>query len=179
MGATSQTTGTRLPRVAAFTALAIAAIALIVVLTSATDRRHQLTILSPTATWMRPGLDVRIAGQVVGQVTAARPTRSGTAEVTIEIDNQAWPLPQGTTATFRWPGTIAFTNRYVQLTVPKPNGHWLSDGGVIAGADVDPSVELDQVFDTFDPTTRGNLKRLLDEGGSALKAARPGLTGSL
>jgi phospholipid/cholesterol/gamma-HCH transport system substrate-binding protein len=127
-----------------------------------------------------PGLQVRDAGADVGHVVSAQPTRRGTARVVVEIDDPAiWPLPAGTQAQYRWAGTIAFTNRYVQLTAPKSDGRWLHDGSVIGGRDVTQSVEFDQLFDVFDGTTRARLKTLIDEGGPALADARPGLIGAL
>src|SRR5207253_487655 len=84
----------------------IAVVVVVIAINAASEGSggHQLTILAPTADWMRPGLQVRIAGQVVGHVNSATPTRTGSARVSIEIGDQAWPLPIGTTASFRWPG---------------------------------------------------------------------------
>jgi ABC-type transporter Mla subunit MlaD len=140
---------------------------------------HELIIAAPTADWMRAGLDVRIAGQIVGTVTSAAPTPTGTARVTIALENRAWPLPAGTTASFRSPGTIAATNQYVELTAPRPNGHWLPNRAVISGQDVEPTVQLDQLFDTFTASTRASTKTLLDDAGAALPLARTGLAASL
>jgi ABC-type transporter Mla subunit MlaD len=129
---------------------------------------------------MIPGLEVRTAGHVIGHVTGAEPTRTGTARVQLQIDDPAvWPLPAGTHARFRWAGTIAFTNRYVELDLPHPSGRWISNGGAISGQDVVPSVEVDQVTDLFNSSSRRDLRSLLDQAGPALAAAKPGLEGTL
>jgi ABC-type transporter Mla subunit MlaD len=129
---------------------------------------------------MIPGLQVRAAGRVVGTVTSAEPTKTGAARVGLHItDSRLWPLPTGTIAQFRWAGTIAFTNRYVELVVPRPNGGWIRDGGVISGQDVVSSVELDQLTNLFDTRGRRDLKTLLDSGGPALANAQRGLTDTL
>lgn len=173
-------TTSRVPRTAASLALMVGLVVLVVAFAgNPGPAGHQLTIAAPTATWMRPGLQVRVAGQVVGHVDSATPTRSGAARVRIDIVGRPWPLPAGTTASFRWPGTIAFTNRYVQLNIPKPDGKWIADDGVISGSDVNPSVELDQVTSTFGTSTRANLKSLIDEGGPTFQNAKAGLAGSV
>jgi ABC-type transporter Mla subunit MlaD len=160
--------------------LLAAVAALTVVLTSGGGSDRELVIESPTATWMMPGLQVRDAGAVVGHVVSAQPTRLGTARVVVEIDDPAiWPLPVGTHAQYRWAGTIAFTNRYVQLIAPKPDGRRLRSGSVLTGRDVTQSVEFDQLFGIFDAGTRAQLKTMLDEGGPALADASPGLAGTL
>ena len=163
-------------------ALAIVIVAVLVVaLTGGGANDRELTILSPTATWMMPGLQVRVAGDVVGHVVSAQPTRTGTARVVAAIDDtKIWPLPVGTTAAYRWAGTIAFTNRYVELKLPPhTGGPTLPDGAVIPARDVTQSVEFDQVFGVFGPQTRTRFKQFLDQGGPAFQRAEPGLEGSL
>jgi ABC-type transporter Mla subunit MlaD len=117
---------------------------------------------------------------VLTHVVSAQPTRRGTARVVVEIDDRRiWPLHTGTQAQFRWAGTIAFTNRYVQLTLPRSGGRPLGDGAVISGRDVTQTVEFDQLFDVFNGPTRAKLKATLDVGGPALQDARSGLAASL
>jgi virulence factor Mce-like protein len=161
-------------------ALVVAVVALVVVLSSGGGTGHRVTVLAPSATWMMPGLEVRVAGRVVGSVTAAAPTKAGTARLELSIDDsRAWPLPAGTKAQIRWAGTIGFTNRYVELDPGKPSRSWVPDGGVISGRDVVPSVELDQLTGLFNAGTRAELKTMLDNAGPALAAAQAGLSGSL
>jgi virulence factor Mce-like protein len=140
---------------------------------------HRLAVVAPEARFMRAGLEVRAAGKVVGSVDQAVATRAGTARVLLRINDGAWPLPAGTTATFRWAGTIAFTNRYVELTLPPSDAAPLRDGATIAGADVTPTVEVDQIAALFNRATRRALRRTLQTGGAAFQAARPELPRAL
>ena len=140
---------------------------------------HRLTILASEARYMRPGLEVRTSGKKIGAVDVAEATRAGTARVEVLIEDDAWPLPEGTTALFRWAGTIAFTNRYVELTPPAKPGPPLRDGGTLAGGDVTPTVELDEIAKLFDARTRRDVRALLANGAPAFEAARPALPGAL
>jgi virulence factor Mce-like protein len=161
-------------------ALVVATVVVVILIASSGGDGHRVTVLAPSATWIIPGLEVRVAGRPVGSITSADPTRAGTARVGLRIDdNRVWPLPIGTTAQFRWAGTIAFTNRYVELDPAKPSGSWIPDGGVISGKDVVAQVELDQLTNLFTTGTRRDLKSMLDNAGPALAGAQPGLTGTL
>jgi ABC-type transporter Mla subunit MlaD len=164
----------------ALTLTAVVAAVVLVIAVAGGGGGHRVTVVAESATWMIPGLEVRAAGRVVGSVTSAEPTRIGSARVQLQIDDPSvWPLPVGTTAQFRWAGTIAFTNRYVELDLAKPGGRSLPDGGVISGQDVVPPVELDQLTNIFDAGTRHNLKALLDNGGPTLARAQSGLAATL
>lgn len=172
----------RLPnrsRLLALAALSAGLIAVIALVQKAGGDGHRVVVAAREARYMRPGLEVRIAGNRVGAVESAKATRQGTARVELHIDDDAWPLPAGTTAAFRWAGTIAFTNRYVELTLPRSDGAMLPDGGTITGADVTPTVELDQIARVFDDATRQDLRRLLSNGSRALQNARPDLPRAL
>lgn len=167
-------------RVGVATALTVAAVLVVVVLAGGGDRGHRLTVLAPEARFIRADLEVRMSGAKVGRVVRAEATRRGTARVELEIDDErAWPLPRGTTATFRWAGTIAFTNRYVELQPPAPGGPTLPEGAVLRGSDVIPSVEVDQIAALFDAPGRADLEHLLRNTGASLHAARPELPGAL
>jgi len=156
-------------RVAAVAALLLGLAALAVVIGGSPDR-HRLVVVSDQARFMRPGLEVRIAGRPVGEVDAATPTKQGTARVTIGIDDDAWPLPTGTRAIYRWAGTISFTNRYVEL-VPSRRGAPLGEGATIDGQDVTGTVEVDEVARLFDGDGRRALRDTILRSGIALKQA--------
>lgn len=156
--------------------LAAVAIALVVVATGSGDGK-QLRVLAPEARFVSPGSRVHLAGRQIGTVTDAEPTRDGKAVLTLSItDDDVWPLPTGTSATFRWASTIAFTNRRVDLILPRrAAGGTLAENGVIPADDVSPGVEVDEVLATFDGETRQDLRRLIDTTGPAVSRASDNL----
>jgi ABC-type transporter Mla subunit MlaD len=144
------------------------------------EKRHDLVIASDQARFIFPGLEVRLAGRPIGTVESAKPTRQGTARVRIGIDDSAWPLPVGTRAAYRWAGTIAFTNRYVELSPPlRTTLGTLADGATISGADFTDGVEVDDVARLFDGKGRAALRATLDKAGPALANGAPELRRAL
>lgn len=141
--------------------------------------RHHVTIVVPAAAHFFAGLDVRAAGQKVGEVTATTVTRDRRARLTLRIDNEAvWPLPRGTSAQIRWGGTIKFIARYVELRPARDRGQGaLPEGGRVAAAPVPQ--EFDQVFATFDKRTRADLRRMLASAGGAIGDAEDELGNAL
>lgn len=159
-------------RLAALTALAVAFVLAVALVVDGGGGGHELTVIAQEARFMRSGLEVRAAGQKVGTVETAEPTRQGLARLHLRIDDKLWPLPEGTQVTFRWAGTIALTNRYVELLLPSERGRSLSEGATIAGRDVISSVEIDQIAAIFDTRGRVDLRRALKNGAAAFHEAR-------
>ena len=56
----------------------------------------------------------------------------------------------------------------MQLSAGNPNGRKLADGGSLPRGQVAPTVQLDQVLDTFDPKTRRAFQTWMQQGGIAL-----------
>jgi len=165
-------------------AIATATVAVLLsVLTSGLVSGHTVTLTTSSADYLTAGSEVREAGVQVGTVQSAQPTRRGMARLVLNIDAAGWPLPVNTKAQFRWASTIAFANRYVELDLPSQTGGveepTIHDGGTIPSRNVTPSVELDQLFGTFDNSTRKSLGQLFQEGGPALLQAAPGLRATL
>src|SRR2546421_493183 len=96
--------------------------------------------------------DVRIAGVTVGKVVQKQinPHGSGTL-ATLQLDNQYSPIHKDAHAILRTKTLLGET--YVQLTPGSPHSPPIPDGGALATSRVLPAVQLDQVFNTFDPTT--------------------------
>lgn len=164
----------RVVRVAGVGALLAVLLAVAVVALSSGGEGHRLTANVPEARYLIPGSQVRAAGQVVGEVSEAEPTRDGRARLELLIDDErVWPIPRGTKFRLRWNGTITYTGRYVAIE-PPPKADvdgTLPEDGVIPSADVITRVEVDDVFNTLGRDSRRDLKGLLDEGGAAFSAA--------
>ncbi|MDQ6775502.1 MAG: MlaD family protein [Actinomycetota bacterium] len=97
--------------------------------------------------------DVRIAGVSVGRVVSVALDPQGNRTLaTIQLDNQFAPLHADASAILREKTIIGET--YVQIN-PGPNtARAMRDGGMLSRANVIPAVQLDQIFNAFDPTTR-------------------------
>jgi len=157
----------------------LATAVLIAVIATGGEHRHELVVASKQARFMVPGLEVRIAGQPVGAVESAEPTRQGTAIVKLSIDDTAWPLPTGTRAFYRWAGTIGFTNRYVELVALRRGTGTLAEGATITGRDVTEAVEVDDVARLFDDAGRVALRATIDRSGVVLQRAASELPAAL
>ncbi len=117
---------------------------------------------------LAPQEDVRIAGVSVGSVVNTRLANDGNHTIaTLQIDRQYAPLPVDTKAILRTKTILGET--YVQLTPGVRNGHYLNDGATIPEGQVVPAVQLDQIFNTFDPKTRAAFETWQRQLATAIK----------
>jgi phospholipid/cholesterol/gamma-HCH transport system substrate-binding protein len=106
------------------------------------------------------GNQVRIAGVPVGSVTGLKLAPNGEADVTLKIDGDHSPLQQGTRAIIRQASLSGIANRYVDLQMPQgQTGGNVPDGALIPTDRTEASVDIDQLFRTFDAPTRKSLQR--------------------
>jgi ABC-type transporter Mla subunit MlaD len=115
---------------------------------------------------LTPGQQVRIAGRPVGELGKIKLVQ-GQAVVEIKItDDDAWPLPKGTTARSRWGSTTAYLTRYVELYPgPKDAGN-LEDGAILTSR---TAFELDESYRIFKQDTDRQTSRLLSSLGDGLE----------
>jgi phospholipid/cholesterol/gamma-HCH transport system substrate-binding protein len=104
------------------------------------------------------GNPVQIGGTAVGSVKGIKITDDGRAEITLKLDSQHAPLPEGTRATIRQFSLSGIANRYVDLQFPEGVHGRIPDGGRIGIDKTTTSVDLDELFNTFDPRTRKALQ---------------------
>lgn len=116
---------------------------------------------------------VQISGNKVGSVENIELTPDGQAEVTFSVSEDYAPLSEGTTATVRQYSLSGIANRYIDLTMPagpdSENGE-IEDGGTIGTESTEESVDLDQVFNMFDPGTRRAVKDFFEQSAKQLGA---------
>jgi phospholipid/cholesterol/gamma-HCH transport system substrate-binding protein len=97
--------------------------------------------------------DVDIAGVPVGKVVSVGlDHRTGLTRAVLQIDPAYAPRPADTRATLRQKTLLGET--YVELSFGSAHGPMLRDGAQLPRAHVQPTVQLDQILDTFDPETR-------------------------
>jgi phospholipid/cholesterol/gamma-HCH transport system substrate-binding protein len=119
------------------------------------------------ATELASNADVEIAGVTVGHVTSVGlDHRTGLTRAVIQIDHQYVPRPADTRAILRQKTLLGET--YVQLSPGNPAGPKLRDGATLPQGQVAPTVQLDQILDSFNPKTRAAFETWMQQGGAAL-----------
>jgi phospholipid/cholesterol/gamma-HCH transport system substrate-binding protein len=110
---------------------------------------------------------VQISGVNVGHVVSVGlDRRTGLSRAVIQIDRQYAPRPADTRAILRQKTLLGET--FVQLSAGSSSSPKLPDGGTLARAQVAPTVQLDQILSTFDPTTRRAFQTWMQQGSIAL-----------
>ena len=132
---------------------------------------YKLTVEVQDAAGLVEGNEARVAGKRVGVVDeiVAQKQADGppTAEMTLKLDMVLKPVKDDTQVTVRPRSTLGL--KYLELT-PGKRGADVADGGRLALARSRPVVDLDEVINTFDASTRQAVQRGIGELG-------PGLTG--
>jgi phospholipid/cholesterol/gamma-HCH transport system substrate-binding protein len=152
------------PRVARWLALAalIGAVALVALLVFGGDGGYRVSAVFENAGQLVRGDDVRVGGRTIGTIDDVRLDDRAQAVIDMTIaDGELTPLHEGTTATIRVPSLSGIANRFVALN-PGPNdAEEIADGGRIEPDETSSPVDLDQLFNAFDPETRRGLQKLI------------------
>ena len=132
---------------------------------------YRLTAAFPEAATLAQEADVRIAGVTVGKVkTKKLNDEEGTIKpntiVELEIEDEYAPIPANTKAILRQKTLLGET--YVELT-PGTSGEELDDGGRLPDAQVEPTVELDEIYQAFDKPTREAFRAWIKNSAGAIK----------
>lgn len=119
------------------------------------------------ATQLAQESDVRISGISVGKVKGIELNDDGQAEATVELDSAYAPIPSDTQATLRQKTLLGET--YVELSPGSNESEPLAEGGTLAAAQVAESVQIDEIFRTFDEPTREAFQAWMQGQAAALK----------
>jgi phospholipid/cholesterol/gamma-HCH transport system substrate-binding protein len=159
-------------RAAAITALAAAVVLVALVLF---DSGSPYTVRADfqDAGGLVPGNLVLIGPAHVGTVQSIGLTRNGQAEVTIGLDSDAAPLPQGTVARVYENSLSGIANKYVVLEPGSSSAAPIPDGGLIGADHTYSEVNLDQLFDTLDPKTRTGLRGFILGEAASIQGRAP------
>jgi phospholipid/cholesterol/gamma-HCH transport system substrate-binding protein len=175
-----------LARVAVIGVLAVAVIAVGIVLFGG-DSGTKYTLIFQNASQLVNDDDVQIGGRRVGSITSIELTDHNQAAVGIELDDDYAPLHEGTTAIVRLTSLSGVANRYIALTPGPSNARALDDGSTLRAESTTSAVDLDQLFNTLNPSTRKGLQNLIQgfaaqyegkgpEANEALKYFSPALS---
>jgi len=96
---------------------------------------------------------VRVAGVKVGAVQAkARSPKGNATRVTLQLERKYAPIAADAKAVLRTKTVAGET--YVELTTGSRNGPFIQEGGLLNPRNVQKTVDLDEILDTFDPFKR-------------------------
>jgi phospholipid/cholesterol/gamma-HCH transport system substrate-binding protein len=128
-----------------------------------------------SASQLVKGNRVDVAGLTVGSVKDISLTDDGQAAVKVSIDDPAFtPLRAGTTMVVRQGSLSGVANRYVELHLPPGSGGpTIPDGGVVGTQSTTSAVDLDQIFNTFNTSTRKALRRFIRGSAGQYRGAGP------
>jgi phospholipid/cholesterol/gamma-HCH transport system substrate-binding protein len=112
------------------------------------------------------GADVRISGVNVGKVTNVQPEGLNSL-VTMDLKRQFAPIPVDTHAILRLKTLLG--EAYVELSTGNKSSGTLPDGGTIPRDHVEQTQSLDQVLNSFDPSTQKALQEFLNGTFSSLQ----------
>jgi phospholipid/cholesterol/gamma-HCH transport system substrate-binding protein len=130
------------------------------------------------ATQLAEQSDVRISGVNVGKVQKIELAPNGKqALATAAIDARYAPLPESTRAILRTKTLLGET--YIELTPGSREGPELEDGGTLPEANVAESVQLDEIFRTFNARTRAAFQEWMQEAAVAINGQGQNLSYAL
>ncbi len=136
---------------------------------------YEIKVPFNEATQLAEQSDVRISGVNVGKVQNIALAPNGRqALATVDIDDKYAPLPTSTRAILRTKTLLGET--YIELTPGDGNGPQMADGGTVPEANVAESVQLDEIFRTFDPETRAAFQSWMQEAAVAINGQGEGLS---
>jgi len=147
-------------RTAAIAAVVIAGIAVAVIVLRGGGSNYTIKADFQNASQLVKGNLVQVSGRPVGKVTAITLTQNGQAEVTMKVDDAYAPLREGTQATVRASSLSGIANRYVDLNLAPASARGIPKGGVIDASHTTTAVDLDEIFNVFDPKTRQSLRNV-------------------
>ena len=139
---------------------------------------YRFQVAFPNAFDLADQADVRVAGVSVGKVISKQlDPRDNRTLVTIQMNNQYAPIHRNAQAILREKTLLGET--YVQLTEGSASAPAVPDGGRLSNGQVIPAVQLDQIFNTFDPTTRDAFRTWQQELAKAVKGNDQNLNDTL
>src|SRR5215210_1669977 len=114
---------------------------------------YRFTASFAEATQLAQEADVRISGVPVGKVKTIEPDKqTGRTDVVIQLDSRYAPLRSDARAILRQKTLLGET--YVELTPGSPKGRAVPEGGTLRASQISPTVELDEIYRSFDPRMR-------------------------
>jgi len=115
------------------------------------------------------GDNVLIGPAAVGTISSIGLTPNGEAVIKLSLHGDIGPLHQGTVARIFEDSLSGIASRYVELEPGPGAAPPIPDGGAIDATHTYSEVNIDELFDTFDPLTRAGLKGFIRGEAASLK----------
>jgi phospholipid/cholesterol/gamma-HCH transport system substrate-binding protein len=129
---------------------------------------YEIEVPFNEATQLAQQSDVRISGVSVGKVQDIVLAPNGEqALAKVDIEDKYGPIPKDTRAILRTKTLLGET--YIELTPGDRNGPALPDGGTLPEAQIAESVQLDEIFRTFDAKTRAAFQTWQQDAAVAIE----------
>jgi phospholipid/cholesterol/gamma-HCH transport system substrate-binding protein len=123
---------------------------------------YEVEVAFDEAVQLTSDLDVRSAGITIGTISGTKSEpETGRTLVTLEIDEKFAPIDRDARAILRWKTLLAET--FVEIAPGKAGGPTVPDGGRLDDGHVQDTVELDEVFASYDPRTRQAFRQWQQE----------------
>jgi phospholipid/cholesterol/gamma-HCH transport system substrate-binding protein len=148
-------------RAAAAGALALAVALAVWLLLFKGDGGTEYTLLFQNAGQLVKDDDVQVGGRRVGSVRDIELTSDNRAAVKITVQEPYAPLREGTQAVIRLTSLSGIANRYIALTPGPGDAKELPDGATLRSDSTTDVVDLDQIFNTLDKKTSGDLASVI------------------
>jgi phospholipid/cholesterol/gamma-HCH transport system substrate-binding protein len=176
-------------RVAAAGALALAVALAVWLLLFRSGGGTEYTLLFQSAGQLVTDDDVQVGGRRVGSVREIELTDDNQAAVKVVVEEPYAPLREGTEAVIRLTSLSGIANRYIALTPAPGDAKELPEGATVTAESTTDVVDLDQIFNTLDERTRGDLADVIkgfatqyegkgDEAGQSARYFNPLLSTS-
>jgi phospholipid/cholesterol/gamma-HCH transport system substrate-binding protein len=140
-------------RIGAVVAVLVAAVVVAVLLLGG-GSDYTVKLRLDNASQLVKGNLVQVAGASVGKVKKIGLTPDSQAIVTITVSGDYAPLKQGTQAVVRQASLSGVANRYIDLQQGPMDGKAIPAGATLPASNTESAVDLDQLFNIFDPKTR-------------------------
>lgn len=129
---------------------------------------YEINVPFKEATQLAQQSDVRISGVSVGKVQDIVLAPNGEqAMAKVDIQDKYGPLPASTRAVLRTKTLLGET--YIELTPGDRDGPKLADGGILPAAQIAESVQLDEIFRTFNADTRAAFQSWQQEAALSIE----------
>ena len=150
---------------------------------------YRVTAEFVSASQLVTGNLVTVAGEEVGKVKSIELTRDSRARVEFTVDGDFAPLRDGTRAIIRQASLSGVANRYIDLQLGGGDRQKIPSGGQIDALDTESAVDIDQLFNMFDPETRKGVRGTIrlfrdfnagrtEEANDAFRLLNPALSSS-
>lgn len=140
----------------------IAVVVIVALVLFSGDGGYQITARFQNAAQLVPGNQVYVGGVPAGSVKDIQITPDGQADVKLEVKDQYTPLHQGTRALIKQTSLSGLANRYVDLEIGPGTNEPIQSGGKIGPESTETAVELDELFNIFDPVARVAVQDFFD-----------------